>query len=76
MTDPPLKMFSPQVYYFFAAVRQITGSNAITAYDMTCPHTASICGGFALAYFNASQDNSAMCANPFVFILINKHQQK
>ena len=65
MTDSPLKMFSPQVYYFFAAVRQIAQSNAITAFGMIYPHTASICGGFALSYFNASQDNSAMRANPF-----------
>ena len=58
-------MFSPQVYYFFAAVRQIAESNAITAFDTTYPHTTSICGCFALAYFNASQDNSTMRANPF-----------
>ena len=65
MTDSPLKIFSPQVYYFFAAVRQVAVSNSITLFDQTYPHTASICGGFALAFFNASRAGSSVCANSF-----------
>ena len=65
MTDPPLKMFSPQVYYFFAAIRQVATSNTITLLDNTYPHTASICGGFALAFFNASRAGSSVRANSF-----------
>ena len=65
MTDPPLKMFSPQVYYFFAAIRQVATSNTITLLDNTYPHTASICGGFALAFLNASRAGSSVRANSF-----------